>query len=212
MQHLQRLSLLRPAAVVVPYGSFVARRLLSTARASTTMHPARRVLFNVPGSDQRKLDKATSELVVDSLVYDLEDGVATNKKADARVNIVNTLQRAASTTTINTVRAERVIRINGIESPEMTRDFDDCVNLAHASIDSILLPKVESLEHVQLIGARLDALEKQTQRRIRILAAIESAKGMINLASICTHPRLAALIVCAHIDTQPISLSLSLSL
>lgn len=39
----------------------------------------RRVLFNVPGSDEKKIMKATT-LDLDCVVLDLEDGVAPNKK------------------------------------------------------------------------------------------------------------------------------------
>ena len=56
--------------------------------------------------------------------------------------------------------------------------------------------QVESLEHLELVAAALDDAESTAERgRVRLLAAIESARGMLALRSICTHPRLDALIV-----------------
>ena len=51
--------------------------------------PLRRVLFNVPG-EQKKLSKAT-QLNLDTVVLDLEDGVALNHKKEARGLIVKAL-------------------------------------------------------------------------------------------------------------------------
>ena len=45
----------------------------------------------VPGSEERKLSKIPS-LGCDCAVMDMEDGVAQNRKVEARVNIVNALR------------------------------------------------------------------------------------------------------------------------
>ena len=45
----------------------------------------------MPGSDERKLAKA-STLTVDSVVLDLEDGVAVQRKAEARVMVAKALE------------------------------------------------------------------------------------------------------------------------
>lgn len=47
----------------------------------------RRVLFNVPGSDERKIQKSLT-LNLDCVVLDLEDGVAFNQKENARELVV----------------------------------------------------------------------------------------------------------------------------
>lgn len=51
----------------------------------------RRVLFNVPGSDERKITKST-QLNLDCVVLDLEDGVAINQKENARIIIKKSLK------------------------------------------------------------------------------------------------------------------------
>src|SRR5690606_31322412 len=69
----------------------------------------RRALFNVPGSEERKLKKATT-LTVDSVVLDLEDGVASNRKGAAREMVLDALEN------MNFGKAERAVRINHIGS------------------------------------------------------------------------------------------------
>jgi len=52
----------------------------------------RRALFNVPGSEDRKL-LASLRTNADSIVFDLEDGVAYNRKKEARVKVFNALEK-----------------------------------------------------------------------------------------------------------------------
>ena len=49
------------------------------------MHP-RRALLYMPGNDRHKIEKALS-LGVDCIYMDMEDGVAPNSKAEARLGI-----------------------------------------------------------------------------------------------------------------------------
>lgn len=70
----------------------------------------RRALFNVPGSDARKLQKISS-LSADSIVLDLEDGVPLTKKNEARMLVTEALQ-----TLQFPQGSERVVRINSVGS------------------------------------------------------------------------------------------------
>lgn len=63
------------------------RKSFSTNSSSDKSIQLRRVLFNVPGSDQKKILKAT-QLNLDTVVLDLEDGVAINQKKNAREIVV----------------------------------------------------------------------------------------------------------------------------
>ena len=54
------------------------------------MH-SRRALLYMPGDDRRKIEKATT-LGVDSICMDMEDGVAANKKAEARAVIAQAMK------------------------------------------------------------------------------------------------------------------------
>ena len=51
---------------------------------------ARRCLLFMPGNDLKKIQKGIS-LGVDSVVMDLEDGVALNRKAEAHTTIADAL-------------------------------------------------------------------------------------------------------------------------
>ncbi|CAG8820326.1 18698_t:CDS:2, partial [Gigaspora rosea] len=75
----------------------------------TTPRP-RRALFYVPGSEERKI-KSSLKVTADSIVYDLEDGVASNRKAIAREMIFDAL----GATLVNE-KSEKAVRINAIGS------------------------------------------------------------------------------------------------
>jgi len=77
---------------------------------------ARRALLYVPGSDQRKLEKAAG-LEVDSVCMDLEDGVALGQKAAARAMVAQALRA------LDFGRTERVVRINAVGSGLETDDL-----------------------------------------------------------------------------------------
>ena len=77
----------------------------------------RRALLNVPGDDMKKIDKAIT-IPVDTVVLDLEDGVAPSKKALARANIVQALSSAHSLIwQQSSIKGQEVvIRMNSINS------------------------------------------------------------------------------------------------
>lgn len=69
----------------------------------------------VPGSDERKL-KSSLSLAADCLVYDLEDGVAHNRKNIAREMVFDALEASEHR------KAEKAVRINAVGSG---LEFDD---------------------------------------------------------------------------------------
>ncbi|HEX9019563.1 MAG TPA: aldolase/citrate lyase family protein, partial [Anaerolineaceae bacterium] len=72
------------------------------------MH-ARRALLYMPGDDLHKIQKAIG-LGVDCICMDIEDGVALNRKAEARATIAEALR------TLDFGRAEKLVRINPVGS------------------------------------------------------------------------------------------------
>ncbi len=142
------------------------------------MRPRRCLLF-MPGDDLKKIQRGIS-LGVDSIVMDLEDGVALNRKAEARATI------AAALRDLKFGRSERVVRINPIGSGFEQADLDTVVPQRP---DSILLPKVEHPEHIHWLA------ESIADPGIRLLALIETARGVVNLREIAAvSDRLDALI------------------
>lgn len=149
---------------------------------------ARRALLYVPADDWRKLQKATT-LGVDCVCLDLEDGVAQNRKEEARRNMVQALQ------TLDFGKAERLVRINGVESGLAKDDLEAALS---GSPDGIVVPKVRSAEDLRWVAAHLEVAEPRLARpagSLIMMVIIERAQAFLNLAEICqATPRLEALI------------------
>jgi citrate lyase beta subunit len=148
----------------------------------------RRAVLFTPGDSLHKLQKAAG-LGVDSLILDLEDGVALNRKAEARQTVVEALR------TIDFGRTERLIRINPVGSGLEADDLDVTLP-AHA--DGYVIPKVEQRDRVQWVSARIADMERRQgwdAGVIRLLVMIETARAVVNLREIAaSDPRLDALI------------------
>ncbi len=115
----------------------------------------------------------------DSLMLDLEDAVAENQKDAARFSLYNALQ------TIDYHGCERVVRINGLDTPLWTEDIRCAVA---GGCDSIRIPKTDSAQDVKQVEAAVAAAEKEFGRpegSVLIMAAIESAKGVLKSFDIC---------------------------
>ncbi len=149
---------------------------------------ARRALLYVPADDWRKIQKATT-LGVDCICLDLEDGVAQNRKEEARQNIARALA------TLDFGRAERLVRINGLESG--LAEVDLAAVLPNRP-DGIVLPKVLTAEDLRWVEAQIGAAEQRAgwpSGNIILLAIIERARAFLHLPEICqATPRLEALI------------------
>ncbi len=151
------------------------------------MH-ARRALLYVPGSDWRKIEKATT-LNADSICLDLEDGVAANRKLEAR----GTIARALGSLSFG--RSERLARINAVGSG---LESDDLQAVVPARPDGVVIPKVASADQVHWVGEQLSSLERAhglPPGEICLVAMIESARGVLHLPQIAAaDPRLQALV------------------
>ena len=151
------------------------------------MH-SRRALLYMPGDDRRKIEKATT-LGVDSICMDMEDGVAANRKAEARAVIADAMKE------LDFGDSERCIRINSIGSGLEKHDL--AAALA-AEPNSIVIPKIESAEQVKWVSERIEIYELNSHLNvgsIRLLIGVETAKGILNLKEIAeADKRLEAII------------------
>ena len=115
----------------------------------------------------------------DSLMLDLEDAVAENQKDVARFSLYHALK------TVDYRGAERVVRINGLDTPYWREDIRACVA---GGCDSIRIPKTEHAEDVHRVAAAIAEDEKTYGRpegEVLIIAALESARGVMNALEIC---------------------------
>ncbi|HWU60769.1 MAG TPA: CoA ester lyase [Ensifer sp.] len=146
--------------------------------------PFRRSMLCLPASNAKALAKLAI-LECDATIYDLEDAVAPDMKAAAREALIGHFAAGAKP------GVEHVIRINSLSSPWGGADLQA---VAHCRPDAVLVPKVESAADLTEVAAMLD---KAGLADTRLMAMIETPKGVLNAAAIAeAHaPRLAALIV-----------------
>lgn len=137
----------------------------------------RRTMMFVPGNNPSMV-KDAGIYGADSIMFDLEDAVSLAEKDAAR----NLVYEALQTQDYGT--AELVVRINGADTDFYTNDIKAMVK---AGIDVIRLPKTESAAMIQQLEQDVLAAEKEFGRPIgstHLMAAIESAKGVLNAPAI----------------------------
>ncbi|MDQ4074833.1 MAG: CoA ester lyase [Chloroflexota bacterium] len=137
----------------------------------------RRAVLYMPGDSMRKIQKAAG-MMVDTIIMDIEDGVAYNQKAAARETILEALR------TVDFGRNERLIRVNAVGSGWTATDIIETVA---GRPDGYVVPKVESAAHLIYVDHLLHDLEAQhglVQGSITLQAIVESARGVINVRQI----------------------------
>ncbi|HZP35391.1 MAG TPA: CoA ester lyase [Methylomirabilota bacterium] len=142
------------------------------------MTPRRSVLF-MPGSNARALEKART-LPADALILDLEDAVAPEAKAAARAQVLAAVGAGGYGP------REVIVRVNPAGTPW---GADDLAAVAHAPVDAVLLPKVESPETVTAALAVLGPAPA-------VWCMLETPRGILNAAAIAgASPRVGALVM-----------------
>lgn len=137
----------------------------------------RRTMMFVPGNNPAML--VDSNIYgADSIMFDLEDAVSLPEKDAARYLVYKVL------TNVDFGDAEMVVRINGLDTPFYEEDIRAMVK---AKVDVIRLPKVESEEMMKTLVKLIEQAEKEFGMEVgsvRVMAAIESAKGVMNAGEI----------------------------
>lgn len=154
----------------------------------TTGMPIWRTLLFMPGDDMKKITKGAS-LETDAVIMDLEDGVAFNRKEEARKIVREALD------TLDFGRTTRLVRINPPHHGWQAQDISETIE---GRPDGYVLPKVESAREVQNIAHTL--IERELYmglppETIKLLAIIETARGVVHLREIAqADSRLVALV------------------
>lgn len=141
----------------------------------------------MPGDDWKKITKALT-LGVDCICMDMEDGVAVNRKDEARATIARALQD------LDFGKSEKLARINAVGSGW---EREDIAAVLPYRPDGIVVPKVESLEQIQWASDVIAGAELKhgwPLNSIRMLVGVETAAGILNLKEIASHPRLDGII------------------
>ncbi len=150
--------------------------------------PNRCQLFG-PGSNTKLFAKmAASD--ADVINLDLEDSVAPDDKAQARVNIIDAIQ------TVDWGSKTLSVRINGLDTPYWYRDVVDLLEADTPRLDIIMIPKVGCASDIYAVDALVSAIELATGRTkpIGFEVIIESAAGIAHVEEIAAaSPRMQAM-------------------
>ncbi|MGB8644614.1 MAG: CoA ester lyase [Anaerolineae bacterium] len=143
---------------------------------------ARRALLYVPGNERHKIEKAAT-LSADSVCLDLEDGVAVNRKVEARETVADALR------SLEFGKSERLARINIVGSG---LEADDLAAVLPARPNGIVMPKVTNAREVHWVSDQIGIAERSMRLEpgsIRLLLMIENAQGIVNLPLIASADR-----------------------
>lgn len=146
---------------------------------ANTEERLRRTMMFVPGNNPAMI-KDAGIYGADSIMFDLEDAVSMPEKDAARYLVYEALK------TVDYGDAELVVRINGLDTPYFENDIKAMVK---AGVDVIRLPKVESAEMIHTLEELVENAEKEFGRTVgetNLMAAIESAKGVVNAYEIAS--------------------------
>lgn len=133
--------------------------------------PCRSALY-MPAANSRAIEKART-LPADCVILDLEDSVAPEHKASARIDAI----AAAKTGGFGARRV--VIRVNDLSTPF---GADDLAAAAGAGADAVLLPKVSDPDQLKEAAARLDGAGAPAA--LRLWAMIETPQAILNVRDI----------------------------
>lgn len=139
----------------------------------------------VPADHERAMAKA-AERGADILIFDLEDGVAPSRKAEARRAIAAQLRAPAPHKEQSPLR---LVRINHRDTPFY---HDDLAALAAcALLDGLMLSKVAAAADVDDAAARLAAHDRSD---LPLWCNVETPQGIAHAEAIAAHPRVAGLV------------------
>ena len=111
----------------------------------------------------------------DSIMLDLEDAVAENQKDAARYSLFHALKE------IDYRGVERVVRINGLDTPHWREDIRVCVA---GGADTIRIAKTESAKDVHTVEEYVLAAEREFGRP-EGSTLLESCRGVLHALEVC---------------------------
>ncbi len=137
------------------------------------LRPRRSVLY-MPGSNARAMEKART-LGADAFIFDLEDAVAPDSKANARNQVMDAVRGGGFG------KREIVVRVNALNTPW---GREDIAAAAAAGPDAILVPKVSTPGDVMVAAKALR--EAGAPDKTRLWAMMETPLAMLNAGSIAS--------------------------
>lgn len=150
---------------------------------ATTLRPRRSALY-LPGNNARALEKGKT-LPADVLIFDLEDAVGPDAKADSRARVCQAVSSGSYQ------NREIVVRINGLGTDWHD---DDLAAVSGSAAHGLLVPKVETGQQVEALAAALDRLAAPDS--LRLWTMMETPRAFLRAEEIASaSDRLAALVI-----------------
>jgi citrate lyase subunit beta/citryl-CoA lyase len=141
-------------------------------------------MLYMPGSNPRALEKART-LPADALIFDLEDAVAPEAKAQARTLVGDMLRQGGYGS------REILVRVNALASEW---GHADLAASASFGADAVLLPKVESADAIRQAELVLEA--NGAPPGLGIWCMMETPRGILNAKEIAAaSPRMAGFVM-----------------
>lgn len=164
------------------------------------MNRLRRTMMFIPGNNPGMMQDAFI-YAPDAIMLDLEDSVTMAEKDAARLLVYNALK------TIDYGNIEMVVRINPLNTPYGKKDIEAVVK---AGVHVVRMPKTETADEVREVEHEIERVEQEIGclGRTQIMAAIESALGIVNAYEIAVASKrmmgiaLGAEDYCANLKTQ----------
>lgn len=145
--------------------------------------PRRSVLY-MPGSNARALEKGRT-LKADSLIFDLEDAVASDAKELARDQIIAALKEG------DYGHREVMVRVNGLDTPW---GHDDIAAMSTCGAHALLLPKINGASRVLEVEELMDAAG--APEKMAIWCMMETPLGMLHAEEIAfSSPRMRGFVL-----------------
>jgi citrate lyase subunit beta / citryl-CoA lyase len=121
----------------------------------------------------------------DGIILDLEDSVAPDKKAEARLLVRNALRA------VDFGDAERMVRIN-----QLPAGLEDLEFIIPEQVNLILIPKCERAQQIEKVEERIETILGEENTDVYLMPIIESALGVVNAYAIASaSPNVAALAI-----------------
>lgn len=157
-------------------------------RTNSRPHRMRRSLLVFPATELRMANKAAA-CAADCVIFDLEDSVPHENKAQARSVIRDAVKQ------IDFGGKEICVRINAVESPYFE---DDMRAIEGLPIHAVVVPKVETVRDVRSVDAALTSHGGRTGQDsglVLLHLAVETPRGLFDCRDFAqASPRVDALI------------------
>jgi len=157
------------------------------------MSRLRRSLLFVPASSEKFFAKA-KESRADTLIFDLEDAVAPERKSTARETMKEVLRDSGFQ------QFERTVRINALDTPWF---LDDVLAMVEAGADGLVVPKTNTIESIQFVDRLVTLAEQRCSRTLGtvvLLPLIEQPEAISNAFAIAKATSRIAGIAFGHGD------------